>query len=83
MNENFIFFNQTLFLCVQVLRTDDGLEAIIFTAQGDMRQVYIYHTWSIHSNVGLSIEIFDAEICNCVFSRLSTTYNPHMLVLVM
>ena len=27
------------YLCSQVTKTDDGLEAIVFTAQGDMRQV--------------------------------------------
>ena len=25
----------------QVVKTDDGLEAIVFTAQGDMRQVFL------------------------------------------
>ena len=30
---------QCVHLILQVLRTDDGLEAITFTAQGDMRQV--------------------------------------------
>ena len=30
--------SSSLFL-LQVLHTDDGLEAIIFTAQGDLRQV--------------------------------------------
>lgn len=28
-------------MCDQVTKTDDGLEAIVFTAQGDMRQVYL------------------------------------------
>ena len=27
------------YVCYQVTKTDDGLEAIVFTAQGDMRQV--------------------------------------------
>ena len=31
-----------LFVPFQVVKTDDGLEAIIFTAQGDMRQVTRY-----------------------------------------
>ena len=31
-----------LYFLIQVPHTDDGLEAIIFTAQGDMRQVHIY-----------------------------------------
>ena len=32
---------------VQVVKTDDGLEAIVFTAQGDMRQVQCIsvHCW--------------------------------------
>lgn len=29
----------SLSFLLQVVKTDDGLEAIIFTAQGDMRQV--------------------------------------------
>ena len=31
--------SQCVHLILQVLKTDDGLEAITFTAQGDMRQV--------------------------------------------
>lgn len=35
---NFVF---NISICDQVTKTDDGLEAIVFTAQGDMRQVYL------------------------------------------
>ena len=34
---NFVF---NISICDQVTKTDDGLEAIVFTAQGDMRQVW-------------------------------------------
>lgn len=33
-------------VCYQVTKTDDGLEAVVFTAQGDMRQV----SYSIKEN---------------------------------
>ena len=39
--------DETTCLVVKVPRSDDGLEALVFTAEGDMRQVGL-GTWPFH-----------------------------------
>lgn len=56
--------NKFLFLCSKVSYTDDGLEAIIFTAQGDMRQALN----NLQSTFKGIISIFTSLLLNkCLF----------------
>ena len=51
----------------QVSKTDDGLEAVVFTAQGDMRQVH-----SITTDFCISI---DPQLCSlCPVFKFSPFY---------
>jgi hypothetical protein len=54
----------------QVLKTDDGLEAITFTAQGDMRQVlYVWYMYTQNSGFVFNWFLFVLRIIN---TRLGT-----------
>ena len=78
-----LFNNTSVF--PQVAKTDDGLEAIVFTAQGDMRQVRSHSKIQPHSTFMVRHMLNDFErILHCIKPCPNPVYfvvKYHMLAL--